>query len=116
MNDQTDDPNLRRVSLDDLPWPHTIPKEMPSTPPSSPSGSNRPPNAAVANECGCRGVGYYTLPVPFGHADFGKLIRCVCGQTLDSARARARLQDELGALSDKTFDTFSLDRPLTPIY
>jgi DNA replication protein DnaC len=60
------------------------------------------------------------LPVPLGHADFGRLIRCACGMASDAARQsserRARLQDELGALHDKTFATFDLARPLTPIY
>lgn len=56
------------------------------------------------------------MPVPFGHADFGQLIRCACGRTLDTARAAARLGDELGDLAHCTFDTFDLARPLTPIY
>lgn len=67
-------------------------------------------------ECGCDGCGWYTLPVSFGHADFGRLMRCACGQTIDTARAAARLGDELGELADKTFNTFDRSRPLVPIY
>lgn len=120
MSDDPLTPNLRRVSPGDVPWPHTTPTATPSTLPSSPSGNTRPQSAAAATECRCDGGGWYTLPVPFGHADFGRLIRCVCGMADDTRRrdaaARARLQDELGALSDKTFESFDCDRPLVPIY
>lgn len=119
MSHQTDDPfnpNLRRVSADDLPWPHRTPPSMPNSPPNSPSGSSKLSSGTAANECLCDGCGWYKLAVPFGHPEFGKLQRCACGQTADSGRAAARLGDELGDLAHCTFVSFDLSRPLTPIY
>ncbi len=88
---------------------------------------------------GCSGAGYYKRAVPYGHADFGKLLRCECltrghiltaeevagilvtpgpiGTTvLDPATMRASylesLVNELGLLAHCTFESFDLNRPL----
>lgn len=53
------------------------------------------------------------LSVPVEHPEWGKLQKCACGGIDRSRveRTRAQVLDELGALADKTFDSFALDRP-----
>lgn len=63
----------------------------------------------------CDDLGYYLLRVSHNDANFGKLQKCTCAAYhRQIAGVTARLQDELGALSDRTFDSFDLDRPLAP--
>lgn len=63
----------------------------------------------------CKGYGYYTLPVAYGHPDFCKLQTCSCeAYQRQLAPRAARLGDELGSLADKTFASFQLDRPIKP--
>jgi len=71
----------------------------------------------------CAGAGYYTLAVPVGHPDFGKLLPCVCLVRRREAQAQERtaqrrktllaeLPRTLGRLSAARFETFDLERPL----
>jgi DNA replication protein DnaC len=110
-------PNLRRISEADLPWPHAhavapTPPEAPNskTPAGWTSLSNKP-KTANCEQCG--DAGYYLLKVPHGDVLFSKIQKCTCAayhrQIADRA---ARLGDELGDLSGQTFATFDLERPL----
>jgi hypothetical protein len=74
----------------------------------------------------CAGAGYYTLAVPAGHPDFGKLLPCAClvrrreAQVLGRAAQRreallAELSRTLGRLSAARFETFDLKRPLADL-
>jgi DNA replication protein DnaC len=64
----------------------------------------------------CAGAGWYVLAVPYGHAQFAQLQRCDCAAYHAQIAPRAlRLQDELGSLADKTFDSFKRDRDLWPV-
>jgi DNA replication protein DnaC len=69
---------------------------------------------------GCDGAGFYLEKVPYGHPNFAKPLPCHCTlsqrRTRSEAQALARLGDELGALADRTFASFDLDRPLKPLY
>ena len=102
-------PLMRRFPMKDV---------TPSSPLSSPSSTESPVSAALCPHCD--GAGFYLEAVPFGHPHFGKLMPCSCTlatrRTRSEAQALARLGDELGTLSDKTFATFDLARPLTPLY
>lgn len=121
MSDQSDpfNPTMRRVQIGDLlpalQSQTTI--ETPSSQLGSPSLSVTP---RVATCPDCNGAGFYLEAVRYGHPNFGKLLPCGC--TLDQRRAQSeaaalvRLGDELHGLSDKTFTTFDLDRPLKPLY
>lgn len=61
-------------------------------------------------------MGYYLYKVPTDHTLFGKLQKCSCAAYhRQIAGITARLGDELGELANRTFDSFVLDRPLTPI-
>jgi len=71
----------------------------------------------------CAGAGYYTLAVPIGHPDFGKLLPCTCRMRAREQRAQeqaaqraqavlAELARTLGRLAHAWFDTFDLNRPL----
>lgn len=60
-------------------------------------------------------MGWYS-PGPTLGAGSARLVRCSCGQTIDQAKRRQRLGDELGELAHCTFDTFDLSRPLAPVY
>jgi DNA replication protein DnaC len=74
----------------------------------------------------CDGAGYYTLAVPVGHVDFGKLIPCAClirarEQRAQQQQARhthavlAHLAGALGRLAHARFDTFDPNRPLVEL-
>jgi DNA replication protein DnaC len=74
----------------------------------------------------CAGAGYYTLAVPVGHPDFGKLLPCACRirareqRTQEQAAQRAQellaeLAHTLGRLAHARFDTFDLHRPLVEL-
>jgi DNA replication protein DnaC len=74
----------------------------------------------------CNGAGYYTLAVPVGHMDFGKLIPCACLERLREQRAQlaaaqhtlavlAQLASALGRLARSRFDTFDPNRPLVEL-
>jgi DNA replication protein DnaC len=71
----------------------------------------------------CAGAGYYTLAVPVGHPDFGKLLPCACRMRAREQRAQeqqahhtqavlAELARTLGRLAHARFATFDLERPL----
>jgi len=71
----------------------------------------------------CDGAGYYTLAVPVGHVDFGKLLPCACRLRAREQRAQqqaahqaqallAELARTLGRLVHAQFVTFDLHRPL----
>lgn len=83
---------------------------------SAPTGSSTRTDAAPkpAPACPiCDDLGYVTHPVPVGHPDFGKAFPCRC-QT-DKLRAqresRIRALSALGIFSDKTFESFTPERP-----
>lgn len=65
----------------------------------------------------CDDVGWYLYRVPYGDPRWGKLQQCACGRDQAAIRrahaAQALLGDELGGLSNRTFETFDQDRPLT---
>jgi len=74
----------------------------------------------------CAGAGYYTLAVPIGHPDFGKLLPCACRMRAREQRAQeqqahhtqavlAELARTLGRLAYAWFDTFDLQRPLVEL-
>jgi DNA replication protein DnaC len=115
----------------------STPMDDPSAPPPRPrprswpaSSTDRdvmpagPPRDNVCPDCD--GVGYYTLAVPVGHADFGKLIPCACLIRAREQRAQlqqaqqmqamlAELASALGRLSEARFDTFDCNRPLVEL-
>ena len=81
---------------------------------NSPTSSNTEPAPRPSNDCPiCGGLGYVTRDVPIDHPDFGKAFPCVCQQNHITARRDAQLRalSNLDVVSDKTFDTFTLDRP-----
>lgn len=104
--------DLTPISAADRP-PYLTQPVMLTSSASSPSSSSSPTNSICE---WCDGAGFYAHKVRYGHPDFGKLFACHCTQQQRRARADAlaltRLGDELGALSDRTFATFRLDRPL----
>jgi DNA replication protein DnaC len=74
----------------------------------------------------CNGAGYYTLAVPVGHPEFGKLLPCACLMRAREQRAQQRqtqytqavlaeLARTLGRLVHARFDTFDLNRPLVEL-
>jgi DNA replication protein DnaC len=74
----------------------------------------------------CAGAGYYTLAVPIGHPDFGKLLPCACRMRAREQRAQqqaaqraqallAELARTLGRLTHAQFATFDLERPLVEL-
>jgi DNA replication protein DnaC len=81
---------------------------------SSPTSSNTEPVSSPDNDCPiCGGLRYVTRNVPTDHPDFGKAFPCVCQQETIAARRDAQLRalSNLDVVADKTFDTFTLDRP-----
>jgi DNA replication protein DnaC len=81
---------------------------------NSQTSSNTEPVAQAENDCPiCGGLRYVTRNVPTNHPDFGKAFPCVCQQDTIAARRDAQLRalSNLDVVADKTFDTFSLDRP-----
>src|ERR1700730_14125337 len=52
----------------------------------------------------CKDYGFVRHDVPLGHADFGKAIACSCRQ--GEIRDRLARRSHLGALTDRTFETF----------
>ena len=75
---------------------------------------------------GCAGAGYYTLAVPAGHPDFGRLFPCAClidareqrGYEQQAERIQAVLAEllhALGRLASARFATFDLRRPLVEL-
>lgn len=101
--------NLRRIGPADLPWSPMTPI---ATVAPLPISNGKPPNdsPAASSDCDCGGIGWYSA------GPSKPLIRCSCGRVCDQARQRRRLGDELGDLAHCTFSTFSLTRPLAPIY
>jgi DNA replication protein DnaC len=74
----------------------------------------------------CAGASYYTLAVPVGHPDFGRLFPCACLIAAREQRARAQqaersqavlaeLLHALGRLAHARFATFDRGRPLAPL-
>jgi DNA replication protein DnaC len=52
----------------------------------------------------CKDYGFVRHDVPLGHADFGRAIACSCRQ--GEIRDRLARRSHLGALTDRTFETF----------
>jgi DNA replication protein DnaC len=52
----------------------------------------------------CKDHGFVRYDVPLGHADFGRAIACSCRQ--GEIRDRLARRSHLGALTDRTFETF----------
>ncbi len=57
----------------------------------------------------CDGAGYYKEAVPVGHANFARLMPCVCKREEQARRDMQRLLElsNLGPLQDKTFESFN---------
>jgi len=112
-----------RMSLDarDGHRPHPRPRSWPA---SSIDRDQDWASMAPDDVCpDCAGAGYYTLAVPVGHPDFGKLLPCACRMRAREQRAQeqqaqhaqtllAELARTLGRLAYARFDTFELERPL----
>jgi DNA replication protein DnaC len=54
----------------------------------------------------CKDSGFLRIDVPVGDPDFGKLVACSCRR--DEVRDRLRRRSQIGALVDRSFDTFRL--------
>ena len=81
---------------------------------NSQTSSNTEPVSGPENDCPiCGGLRYVTRNVPTDHPDFGKAFPCICQQENIAARRDAQLRalSNLDVVADKTFDTFTLDRP-----
>ncbi|MDQ6672186.1 MAG: ATP-binding protein [Chloroflexota bacterium] len=66
---------------------------------------NAPPEPEPEPSCGvCKDHGFVRHDVPLGHADFGRAIACSCRQ--GEIRDRLARRSHLGALTDRTFETF----------
>ena len=61
----------------------------------------------------CKGAGYRRIDVPYGHPQFGKALPCRCKLNERAARRREELLriSNLGALCEKSFETFRLRVP-----
>jgi DNA replication protein DnaC len=66
-----------------------------------------PPDPTPACEV-CNDFGYVRRDVPLDHPDFGRAIPCKCRR--GELRDRLRRRSQIGALMDRSFDTFRLDR------
>jgi DNA replication protein DnaC len=68
------------------------------------------PLAPAAPDCSrCEDAGYYVVPVPVGHPDFGRLFACTCVAGSLQQRKRQMRRERLsglGAYADKTFASF----------
>ena len=68
-----------------------------------------PPEPDPEPECPiCRDSGFLRKDVPVGDPDFGRLVPCSCRR--DELRDRLRRRSQIGALVDRSFDNFRLDR------
>ncbi|MDX9866039.1 MAG: ATP-binding protein, partial [Anaerolineaceae bacterium] len=58
----------------------------------------------------CHGIGFVYKDVPLTHPDYGKMVVCECRQRDVRQLERKRLYElsNLGAFSDKTFETFQI--------
>jgi DNA replication protein DnaC len=66
---------------------------------------NAPPEPEPEPACPiCKDHGFVRHDVPLGHADFGRAIACSCRQ--GEIRDRLARRSHLGALTDRTFETF----------
>ncbi len=66
---------------------------------------NALPEPEPAPACSiCKDHGFVRHDVPLGHADFGRAIACSCRQ--GEIRDRLARRSHLGALTDRTFETF----------
>jgi DNA replication protein DnaC len=61
----------------------------------------------------CKGAGYRRMDVPYGHPQFGKALPCQCKLNERAVRRREALLriSNLGALAEKSFETFHLRVP-----
>lgn len=89
-----------------------------SATPRSPTRPAPPHRPDAGNGCPqCDGAGFYKSPVPYGHADFGKLFACACKEQERAERAAtvlAALDDQLLKYRTCQLDTFELSRDLEP--
>jgi DNA replication protein DnaC len=86
----------------------TPPGDQPRLPSASSDGDMRvgPTSDAVCPQC--KGAGWYTESVRFGHPHFGVVFPCVCKRREQAHRAREELLhlSNLAAFQQKTFATF----------
>jgi DNA replication protein DnaC len=69
--------------------------------------SDTPPEPEPAPACPiCKDFGFLRKDVPVGDPDFGKLFPCSCRQ--DEVRDRLRRRSQIGALVDRSFESFRL--------
>lgn len=99
------------------PLPAPAPSNLP--PPSKPPVTSSLPTSASDGACRCKGAGYFTYAVPYGHPLFAVPQPCACTLARKAAEANERtagalavLQRDLGKMAGCTFDSFRLDRPL----
>jgi DNA replication protein DnaC len=103
------------------PPPHLRPRSWPASSTDCDVIAAGPSPDGVCPDCD--GAGYYTLAVPIGHPDFGKLLPCACRVRAREQRAQeqaaqhtqallAELARTLGRLALARFDTFDLERLL----
>lgn len=69
------------------------------------------PQQESTSKCNCDGAGWYYLLMPSGEQ---QLKKCHCGKAGVSATVK-KLNTELSALSNKTFDNFIVRRPYTAL-
>jgi DNA replication protein DnaC len=70
-----------------------------------PPGENSPPEPDPPPSCAlCNDFGFVRKDVPLEDPDFGRAIPCSCRG--GEVRARLRRRSQIGALVDRTFDTF----------
>jgi hypothetical protein len=72
-------------------------------------------SSSTAEVCGgCGGAGYYLLPVPYGHPQWGKLQPCACKQQRDAIQAAEQLTGQInaerGRYATATLASFDWDR------
>src|SRR5439155_628431 len=96
------------------------PRPRPRSWPTSSTGRDQAEVSPVSEDTcpECAGAGYYTLAVPVGHPDFGKLLPCACRMRARAQHAQALLAElarTLGRLAYAWFDTFDLQRPLVEL-
>lgn len=71
------------------------------------------PNSPSAACSICKGAGFLRRDVPFGHADFGKVVACRCKEQELKGKRRQQLKalSNLGIFAEKRFETFRSEGP-----
>jgi DNA replication protein DnaC len=121
---RTEEPAAPLTDKVAAPLPRPRPRNSPASSTDHDLISSTPAREGTCPDC--RGAGYYTLAVPFDHAQFAKLIPCACLLRARAERAQAaqleqmrtvldQLTQSLGRLASARFETFDLHRPLAEL-